>query len=216
MADVFLAVLAVIAGLVLCFGGQIVLRLALVVWGAVAGFAFGSGLVAALGDDRLLGSALGWVLGLVFGLVLGLLTNALFAFGVMLAMASFGFTLGSAAVLALGVDWSWVAVLTGVVLGLALGLVSVIADLPSLVLIVLSSVSGAVVLVAGVMLFTGAIDSADFTRSDFVAQVKDDWWYYALFVVVALSGVVTQVRATVSSRLRVHGAWSAHEPAVHR
>ena len=40
MADVVLGVLAVLAGALLCFRGQLVLRLVFPIWGAFAGFAF--------------------------------------------------------------------------------------------------------------------------------------------------------------------------------
>ncbi len=214
MEDIFLGLLAIAAGLVLCVGGAFVLRVVIVMWGALAGFTFGAGLVAGLSDERFLGTALGWVLGLVFALVVGLLANAFFALGVLLAMASVGFTLGSGLVVALGIDWTWVGVLVGIGVGLVLGLVSVIADVPSLILVLLSAVSGAVVLVAGVMLLTGALDSADFTRSDFTARVKDDWWYYALFVVAAVLGAVSQIRSVTRTRRSMRAAWATREPFV--
>ena len=52
MADFVLGVLAILAGLVFCFSGHLWLRIALPVWGAFVGFAFGAGLVAGLGGDR--------------------------------------------------------------------------------------------------------------------------------------------------------------------
>ena len=82
-----------------------------------------------------------------------------YAVAVMLAMGAFGFAIGSGLVVALGIDWNWVAVLVGVVVGAALGLVSVFGNMPMVVLAVVSSVAGAFSVVGGLMLMVGALDS---------------------------------------------------------
>jgi len=117
VADFFLGVLAILAGLVFCFSGYLWLRIVLPVWGAFVGFAFGAGLVAGLGGDRFLGEVLGWVVGLAFALLFAALAYAYFAFAVVIAMTSVGFAIGAGLVVALGVDWSWVAVIVGVLVG---------------------------------------------------------------------------------------------------
>jgi hypothetical protein len=45
---------------------------------------------------------------------------------VILAMAAFGYAIGAGLIVALGIDWSWVAVLLGVVVGAIFGIVSVV------------------------------------------------------------------------------------------
>src|SRR6476469_5426016 len=66
LADFVLGVLAIIAGLLLCFGGRFVLRLVIPIWGFFVGFGFGAGLVAGFSEDHFLGTVFGWVLGLIF------------------------------------------------------------------------------------------------------------------------------------------------------
>ena len=104
------------------------LRLVLPIWGFFAGFAFGAGLVAELADERFLGTVLGWVLGLVFALIFAVFAYLYYAVAVILAMAAFGFAIGSGLVVALGIDWNWVAVLVGVAVGAVVGLVSVFGE----------------------------------------------------------------------------------------
>ena len=117
MADILLGLLAIIAGGVMLFAGQFVLRLVLPIWGFFAGFAFGAGLFAELADERFLGTVLGWVSGLVFALIFAVFAYLYYAVAVILAMAAFGFAIGSGLVVALGIDWNWVAVLVGVAVG---------------------------------------------------------------------------------------------------
>ena len=121
MTDIILGLVAVVAGLVFCFGGYLVMRMVFPIWGAFAGFAFGAGLVSGLADERFLGSVLGWVLGIVFGLVFAIFAYLYYAVAVVLAMGAIGFALGSALMVALGVTWDWVIVFVAMALALVLG-----------------------------------------------------------------------------------------------
>ncbi|GAB2856824.1 TM7S3/TM198-like domain-containing protein [Nocardioides pacificus] len=208
MTDVSLGVLAILVGTLLCFRGGLLLRVVFPIWGAFAGFAFGAGLVAGFTDEHVLGSVTGWVLGTFFALVFAVLAYSYFAVSVMLVMASIGFTLGSGLVIALGIDWNWVAVLVGVVVGALLGVGALVADVPMLVLVLLSAAAGAVTIVTGFMLFTGALDSASFTDSDFTSRLDDDWWRYAAVVVLAIIGVLSQARDMAALRRSVHTTWT--------
>ena len=162
MADILLGILAIVAGGVMLFAGQFVLRLVLSIWGFFAGFAAGAGLFAELADESFLGTALGWVSGFVLAVVFAALTYFFFAVAVVLAMAAFGYAIGAGIIVALGIDWSWVAVLVGVAVGVVFGVVSLAGNMPMVVLAVVSSLAGAVSVVGGVMLLVGALNSADF------------------------------------------------------
>ena len=209
MADFVLGVLAILAGLVFCFSGHLWLRIALPVWGAFVGFAFGAGLIAGLGGDRLLGEVLGWVVGLAFALLFAALAYAYFAFAVVIAMTSVGFAIGAELVVALGVDWSWVAVTVGVLVGAIVCVASILVNLPAVVLTTVSAIGGAIAVVAGLMLVTGAMDSADFTRDAFADRVHDDWWWYVVFVALALVGAISQMRDAAAMRRSLRAGWAS-------
>ena len=209
MADILLGLLAIVAGGVMLFAGQFVLRLVLPIWGFFAGFAFGAGLFAELADERFLGTVLGWVSGFVFALIFALLAYLYYAVAVILAMAAFGFAIGSGLVVALGIDWNWVAVLVGVAVGAVFGLVSVVGNMPMVVLAVLSSIAGAVSVVAGLMLLFGSLNSADFTEAASAARSTRAGSGTCSLLVLALIGIVAQTRARVAVRRTVNEAWYA-------
>jgi hypothetical protein len=207
VVDILLGVFAILAGFIFCFSGLLWLRVVFPVWGAFTGFAFGAGLVAGLGDDRFLGDVLGWIVGLVFAVLCAVLAYSFYAIAVIIAMTSVGFAIGSGLIVALGIDWNWIAILAGVVVGAILGVGAILADLPMILVTALSAVTGAVGVVAGCMLVTGAMDSADFTRGAFADQVQDDWWWYALFLAVAIAGLVFQVRDAAAMRRTLRATW---------
>ena len=209
MADILLGLLAIVAGAAMLVAGQFVLRLVIPVWGFFAGFAFGAGLVAELADERFLGTVLGWVLGLVFALVFAVFAYLYYYVAVTLAMGAFGFAIGSGLVVALGIDWNWVAVLVGLVIGVLVGLVSVFTNMPMIVLVVFSSIAGAAIVVGGLMLLVGSLNSADFTRGDFTDTVENGWVWSLLVVVLAFAGIFVQARQRALMRRSVHEVWYA-------
>ena len=209
MADIVLGLLAILAGGVMLFAGQFVLRFVLPIWGFFAGFAFGAGLFAELADERFLGTVLGWVTGLIFALIFAVFSYLYYAVAVILAMAAFGFAIGSGLVVALGIDWNWIAVLVGLAFGVVLALVSILGNMPMIVLAVVSSLAGAVGVVGGLMLLVGSLNSADFTEGTFVDAVQASWVWYVLLLALILVGIVAQTRQRVAMRRTVRETWYA-------
>ena len=209
MADIILGILAILAGAFMLIAGRVVLRIALPIWGFFAGFAFGAGLVSELADERFLGTVLGWVLGLVFALVFALLAYLYFAVAVVLAFAAFGYAIGSGLVVALGIDWNWVAVLIGVAIGAVLGLVAVLGNLPMIVLVTLSSFAGAVGVVGGLMLVFGSLNTSDFGSGAFADSVDDSWGWYLLLLALSFGGIIVQASQAAAMRRSVAEAWTA-------
>jgi hypothetical protein len=209
MADILLGLLAIIAGGAMLLAGQFVLRLMIPIWGFFAGFAFGAGLVAELTDERFLATVLGWLVGLVFAVLFAVLAYFYYYVAIVIAMGAAGFAIGSGIVVALGISWSWVAVLVGLAVGLVLGLVAVVGDLPMIVLVVVGSLAGAVGVTAGLMLLVGSLDSADFSRGDFTDTVSNSLGWSLLLLVLAVAGIVVQARQRALMRRNIEAVWYA-------
>ncbi len=208
MQDIFLGILAILAGAFFCFRGQVVLRFVIPIWGAFAGFSLGAGLVASITGDRFLGTVLGWSLGLVLALVFAIFAYLYYAVGVVIAMASIGFALGASLIVALGVDWNWVIILVGIAFGALLAAAAIVTDLPMLLLILLSAIGGASVAVTGLMLLFGVVNSADFADDTYTSRIHDDWWWYLLFLVLAIAGALSQSRDAAALRRSMRESWS--------
>lgn len=207
MEDVVVGIVAIVVGALFCFRGYLAMRFIIPVWGAFAGFGLGAGLVASFDDDGFLRSLAAWLVGIAVGMVFAVVAYLYYEVSVLIAMASIGFTIGAAAMVALDVSWSWVVILVGVLAGALLAFVAIAADLPTVLLVVLSAMAGAVAIVAGLMLVFGQLETGDFTSSAFTERVEDDWWWYVIYVVLAVAGLVGQTRTIESLRGSTREAW---------
>jgi hypothetical protein len=213
MSDWVAGLLAIVVGFVFCFQGFIAMRIVIAIWGALAGFALGASLG---GDDAgFLGNTLSWILAIGLALLFAAVAYLYYAVSIALAMGSIGFVLGTSALVALGVSWSWLIVLSGLALGVALAVVAIVGDLPLLVLVILSATAGASAIVGGIMLLTGALDTEQITRSAAITEeLNDDWYWYVIWLVAAVAGFVSQIRLADRMTATMRDAWDAPRSAA--
>lgn len=207
MADIVVAVLAIAIGAAFCFRGYLAMRIVIPIWGAFAGLIFGAGLVASLAGEGFLASLLGWLVGFGFALLFGAFAYLYYEVSVFIAMAAIGFSLGATAMVAIGAEWSWLIILAGVIVGALLAMMAIVANVPMALLTVLTAFAGATAIVAGVMLLFGVISLDDFGSAATTATLADAWWWYAIYVVLAVAGIVAQYRAIDTLRGSLRSSW---------
>lgn len=208
MQDVVFGLVAIGAGALFCFAGYLAFRIVIPLWGAFAGFAFGAGLIASVTGDGFLRTLLGWGVGLGFALGFALLAYLFYEVAVVIAMGSIGFALGTSLMVALDVRWSWLVVLVGVTAGVALALGAILVDLPMVLLILLGALGGASAVTTGTMLLVGAVDTGEFSDDEVTEQVGHHGWWTAMFVVLAVAGLVVQTRGASRLRGSTRDAWT--------
>jgi Domain of unknown function (DUF4203) len=213
MNDTALALLAIAAGSLFCFAGYHAFRIIIPLWAGLTGFSLGAGVIAATSGDNFLATGLSWPVALACAVAFALLAYLFYEVAVVLAMASIGFSLGASVMVAGDVRWSRLVVLAGVVAGAVLAAVAVITDLPMLLLLVLTALGGASAITSGVMLLVGALNSADFDTDAASAHVDGSGWWFALYLVIAVAGILVQARGSDQLTSPMRGAWpSRHEP----
>lgn len=208
MSDILLGIFALLAGLVFCFRGYLAMRVVIPIWGAFAGFMLGAGLVANLGNEGFLVSALGWIVGAVVAVIFALLAYLYYEVSVLIGMAAIGFALGTTLMVAIGVTWSWLIVLVGLVVGVLLAVVTIVGDLPGTLLMVLTAFGGASAVVAGLMLLFGVISVDDFDSEATTQTIPDDWWWYAIYLGLAIAGMIAQYQSTARLRGSLRDSWT--------
>jgi hypothetical protein len=203
--DVVIGVLAVAIGALFCFRGYLAMRIIIPIWGAFVGFMLGAGIAASIENQGFLTTVLGWILGLVLAIVIAALAYLYYEVSVAIVLGGIGFVLGTGLMAALGVTWSWVVVPVGVAVGLVLAVIAILADLPAILLVVLTALGGAATIVGGVMLLVGTVDLDELDRETTERLDLGGWWY-ALQIGLAIAGIVAQ-RRDAARRQRLEQAW---------
>jgi len=206
MKDVLIGLVAIVVGAMFCYRGYLAMRLIIPIWGAFAGFALGAGIVDAITGDGFLVGAAGWVTGVAVAVLFAGLAYLYYEVSVLIGMAAIGFVLGSSVMVALGVTWSWVIIIVGVAVGTLLAALAIIADLPMVLLTVLTAAAGASTVVTGLMLLTNTLSTGDLSTVT-PETIDDGWWWYATYGVLMLTGIVAQIRVIESMTASVRSAW---------
>ncbi len=209
MQDVFVGLIALAIGATFCFRGAVAMRLMIMLWGSFTGFLLGAGVIAGVDDVGFLRTMLGWIVGVIVGGVFGIMAYLFYEVSVMLAMGSIGFAIGTSVMVALGVSWTWVVIFIGLAFGVTLAVVSMAGNLPSVILLVLSAFGGSSVIVAGAMLLTGAVNSSEFTHASVTQRLNDDWWWYALYLGLAVAGLLVQLKDAERVMASMRESWES-------
>lgn len=208
MGDIALGVMAILVGLFFCLRGYLAMRFVIPIWGAFTGFMLGAGMVASFTDEGFLASVLGWAVGAVVGLLFALFAYLYYEISVVIVMGAIGFALGTSVMVVLGVTWSWLIILVGLAVGAVLALIAIVGDMPMAILTVLTAFGGANVVVVGLMLLFGVLSVADFDSTATTQTLDDDWWWYAIYLGLAVFGMIAQFKSTASFRASLREAWA--------
>ena len=177
--------------------------------GAFAGFLLGAGLVDRVTGDGFLAGVLTWLIGFGVAAAFWVLAYVYYEVSVVLAMAAIGFVLGATLMVAANVRWSWAVVAVGMLAGIALAVLAVVGRLPMLLLILLTGLAGSAAIVAGIMLLTGALAANDLGSEAAVSRIEDTAGWWLLYGVLALAGIVLQLRLRTDTRRSVRAQWAA-------
>lgn len=207
MNDIVVGIIALLTGAVFCFRGYLAMRLVIPVWGAFAGFMLGAGIVS--GDAGFLGNALGWFVAIGLAVVFGVVAYLYYEVSVVIGMMGIGFVLGTSLMVAFGVTWSWLILLSGIVLAVVLAFIAIVGDLPMVLLTVLTALAGAATIVVGAMLLVGTVDVEDFDIGETTERVADNWWWYVVYGGLVVGGIIAQFTDVDRRRETLRQAWAS-------
>ncbi|GEE03496.1 hypothetical protein nbrc107696_39420 [Gordonia spumicola] len=203
-----IGVIACAVGALFCLRGVIAMRVVIALWGAFLGLSVGGGTIASIMGESVLSSLTGWVVGIAVALTFAVLAYVYYSVAVIIAVGSVGFVLGTAVMTATDITWNWAVITGGVIAGVVLAIIAIVADFPALLLVVITAYGGSAVMTAGIMLITGTLTAEEIVHTSISTDPSDAWWWYALQVALMIVGIVVQSRLVGDERtMRQH--WKA-------
>lgn len=209
MKDVFFALISILLGLVLTFGGYRLARIIIPLWGLFAGFMLGASGVSDALNNSFIGTTMGIIVGLIVGVVFALLAYFFFSLAVILFTATIGYWLGTSMILFLGFDKGFLSATLGIIIGAIFGLVAIFGNLTKYFLIIATAIGGAVVVFGGFLLMFNKIQLDAFSYAAASEAVSQSWMLTLLAAVLGIIGIVFQVQ---SNRTYMLETWGVIEP----
>jgi hypothetical protein len=194
--EILFALLTLLVGVALLFGGFRLARIIIPIWGFVAGLSIGGTIIANMASTPFLGTALGIVIGLLLGAVFALISYLYYSVAVLVLVGAVGFWAGSNFIMLLGINPGLLTTLSGVVLGLLLAIGSLIVDVPKYLLIFATAMGGAMAVVGSLLLMFNQIPLSAFNYATVNQSVSGSFGWTLVALVLMVTGIATQTRTT--------------------
>lgn len=194
MAGTSFGVATALIGLLLVLRGYPMIRGVISLFGALVGFVLGAALTGQVTHTGLFQSQTDLVGGAIGAVVCGLLAFFVYKIAMIGGLAAIGFTLGTSLMVALHVASPTASLVAGILTALALAFVAWRLDLPGLILVILTVLTGASVATLGTMVVLGRVSAPVLAPSQVTAVVADGWGWYALYVGLVVLGLLAQGR----------------------
>jgi hypothetical protein len=191
-------------GFVVSSSGHRFFLVLLPVWGFFYGVGLGAHSVQALFGDAFLATITSWVAGFIIGALFAVLSNLFYFFGVALIAASLGYAAGVSLVLAIALDFGFVAWLVGVLAAVVFAIGAIALNIQKWVVIVATSLLGAGIIVGTFLFMFGGLPPATLVQNPvrLVLQTSPGWLF--IFFIMAGFGIVAQYATTRTWDVKVY------------
>jgi hypothetical protein len=206
------ALLSAFIGAVLILGGYRLARFIIPLWGFVSGLSLGGAVYGDMANTPFLGTVLGVIIGLAVGLLFAFLAYFYYVFAVVLMAGGLGYWLGSSFILLFGFEPGFLSAMLGLVLGILAGSAALLLNAPKYVLIVLTSLAGAVTTVGGILLLFRVVPLETFSYAAVNAALSNSFIWTMVALALAIIGLVFQ--SQTARRYDIE-EWSLSEHSGH-
>lgn len=203
--ELFCATLiAIILGLVVCFGGYRLFLVLLPIWGFFFGFFLGAQTLQALFGAGFLATVTGWVVGFVVGVIFAVLSYLFYIVGVAIIAGSLGYSIGAGLLHLIGIDAGLITFLVGLAVAIVVVGVTLYFNLAKYVIVIATGVIGAGVTIGTLMFGAVGMTLAKFTNNPIRSMLSGSPIWTILFIVLAIAGIVVQLRVNRSWEIEAY------------
>jgi hypothetical protein len=201
--------IGILFGLALTFAGYRFFLVLLPIFGFVFGLALGAQTLQAIGGNNFpfLMTVTSWVVGFIVGGIFAVLSYLFYLAAVAIIAGALGYTAIVSILLAIGMNMGFLVWLIGIVAGVILAIVALRFDLAKWVIIIATSVLGAEMIIGSIVLMFNPASQLLANPVQFI--LKTSPLVAILFIVVAVLGIVAQIKQNQNFNLTDYDRWSA-------
>lgn len=188
-----MALIALLFGTLICFGGYRLLFVLLPIWGFFFGFGLGAQTVQLLFGQEFLATVTSWVVGFVVALLFALLSYLFYAVAVAIIAGSLGYGLGVAIVGWFSNDLTIITWIVGIALAIVVIFLTFRFNIAKYVIIIGTAVGGAAVIVTFLAMGVGGVRLLDLAPNPIRLITSGNPFWTLLFLLMAIGGIVFQI-----------------------
>ena len=198
--------IGIMFGMALCFAGYRLFLVLLPIWGFFFGLALGAQTVQAIFGQAFLATITSWVVGFIVGGVFAVLAYLFYMLAVAIIAGSLGYSAAVGILLAIGLPMGFLVWLIGIVVAVALAIVTIRFNLAKWVIIIATGVLGAGTIVGAIVLMF--VPSAQVLENPVKAVLNASPLTAILFLVVAVLGIVAQIKQNQNFTIDSYDRWA--------
>ncbi|UCC54265.1 MAG: DUF4203 domain-containing protein [Anaerolineaceae bacterium] len=189
-----MALIALLFGTLICFGGYRLFLVLLPIWGFFFGFGLGAQTVQLLFGQEFLATVTSWVVGFVVALLFALLSYLFYVVAVAIIAGSLGYGLGVAIMGLFSADLTVITWIVGIALAIVVIFLTFRFNIAKYVIIIGTAVGGAAVTIAFLVVGVGGVRLLDVAPNPIRLITSGHWIWALLFLLMAIGGIVFQIR----------------------
>lgn len=202
--------IGILFGLAVCFAGYRLFLVLLPIWGFFFGLVFGAQTMQALFGVGFLATVTSWIVGFIVGAVFAVLSYLFYIFAVALIAGSLGYAVAVGLLEAIGLNMGFLVWLIGIVAAVALAIIVLRFNLAKWVIIIATGILGAGVIVGSIVgMFFPA---SQFMQNPVQMVFKASPLTAILAIVVAVLGILAQIRQSRYFQLEPYDRWNTGAP----
>jgi hypothetical protein len=192
--QIVIALIALVLGLLIAFGGWRFFLLLLPFWGFLVGFNLGTEATVALFNEGTFATLLSWIVGFVLAVVFAVLSYLYFYAAVALIAGGVGYALGAAAWGLIGNEQGFIAFVLGIIVGVAFAVGTLALRVPKLLIVLLTAVGGAALIVGAWFILTGQVPTDNITWAKIGSLISANILWAVIWVAIAVAGILAQLK----------------------
>jgi len=197
--------IGILFGLVLCFAGYRLFIVLLPIWGFVFGLGLGVQTIQVLFGVGFLATVTSWVVGIVIGGIFAVLSYLFYIAAVAILAGSLGYALSVGFMLLIGMNMGWLIWIIGIVVAIAVAVVTIVFNLQKWVVIAATAILGAGVMIETVVLLF--VPAAILLENPVKAALDLSPLLLIAFLVFAILGIVAQFMNTRKFMVADYSRW---------
>ena len=193
--ELFCATLiALLFGVIVCFGGYRFFLVLLPIWGFFFGFGLGAQAVQALLGEAFFGTVTSWVVGFVVAVIFAVLSYLFYIVGVALIAGGLGYGLTVALLGAIGFSFGFVTWILAVIVGVVFAVVTLMFNIQKYVIIIATGLGGAALAVGTLLLGVDGMAMTEVSEDPVRTMLSGSPFWSIIFLALAIFGIVIQWR----------------------